>query len=101
MALFPTKPGPGELAYPALNARPHAASAGDGWVATRPFSPANDVASAKTANIVVTAKAGVPVRELSDDELLALAPKPAALVRFGLHSAEFVLVNLARQAQAE
>jgi hypothetical protein len=33
------------------------------------------------------------LRELSDDELLALAPAPAALVRVGPHSAELVLAN--------
>ncbi|MGO8931022.1 MAG: hypothetical protein ACLQU3_29550 [Limisphaerales bacterium] len=71
------------------------------WVATRPFSPVNLVASVQTGHIVATAKAGVQVRELNDDELLALAPKPAALVRFGPHSVELVLVNLARQVQAE
>lgn len=65
------------------------------WVATRPLSPADLVASAKTGNIVVTAKTGVPVREINDDELLALVPKPAALVRYGSHSAELVFVNLA------
>ncbi len=63
------------------------------WVVTRPLSPANLVVSASVGNIVVTAKAGMPVRELNDDELLALAPKPAALVRFGPHSAELVFVN--------
>jgi len=71
------------------------------WVVTRPLSPGQLVVSASLNNIVVTAKAGMPVRELSDDELLALAPKPAAFVRFGPHSAELVLVNLAGQAQIE
>lgn len=71
------------------------------WVVTKPLAPANLIASARTGSIVVTAKTGVPVRVISDDELLALAPKPAALVRYGPHSAELVLVNLARQPQAE
>jgi hypothetical protein len=65
------------------------------WIVTKPLSPAQLVVSASLDNIVVTAKAGMPVRELSDDELLALAPKPAALVRFGPHSAELVLVSTA------
>ena len=63
------------------------------WVATRPLSPANLLVSASMGSIVVTAKGGVPVREISDDELLALVPKPAALVRHGQHSAELVFVN--------
>jgi hypothetical protein len=92
LASLPIRP------YTLVRTQPLPAAA---WVATRPFSPANLIASAKTGNIVVTAKAGVPVRELSDDELLALAPKPAALVRFGPHSAELVLVNLARRPQTE
>ncbi len=64
------------------------------WVSTRPLSPTSLVASARTKNIVLTADSGVSVRELNDDELLALVPKPAALVRFGPHSAELVFVNL-------
>lgn len=65
------------------------------WVATRPLSPANLVVSASIGHIVVTAKTDAPVREINDDELLALVAKPAALVRRGPHSAELVFVNLA------
>jgi hypothetical protein len=83
---FPAKP------YAIVRTQPLPPAA---WVATRPFSPANVVVSAKTGNVVVTAKTGVPVREINDDELLALVPKPAALVRRGPHSAELVFVNLA------
>ena len=71
------------------------------WVATKPLSTANVVASATTGNIIVTAKAGVPVREINDDELLALVPEPAALVRFGPHSAELVFANLEKRPQTE
>ena len=49
----------------------------------------------RTGNIILTAQAGSPIREINDDELLALVPKPAALVRFGPHSAELVFVNAA------
>jgi hypothetical protein len=63
------------------------------WVSTRPLSAARLVASATTQNIILTAVAGRRVPIISDDELLALAPKPAALVRFGPHSAELVFVN--------
>jgi hypothetical protein len=38
--------------------------------------------------------ADVPIREIDDDELLALVPRPAALVRHGPRSAELVFVNL-------
>src|ERR1039458_965474 len=65
------------------------------WVATRPLSPANLLVSTRLGSIVIPAKASVPVREINDDELLALVPKPAALVRHGPHSAELVFVNLA------
>jgi hypothetical protein len=65
------------------------------WVTTRPLSPANLVVSARTGNIVVTAAAGGLVREINDDQLLALVPKPAALVRYSPHSAELVFVNQA------
>jgi hypothetical protein len=63
------------------------------WVETRPFPASSIVASARTDHIVVTAEVGTRVRDLTDDELLALAPQPAALVRFGPHSAELVFVN--------
>jgi hypothetical protein len=89
---FPAKP------YTIVRTQPLPPAA---WVATRPLSPANLVASAMTGNIIVTAKAGVPVREINDDELLALVPEPAALVRFGPHSAELVFVDLARRPQTE
>ena len=62
-------------------------------VATKPFPATGLVASLATRSIVVTAEAGVRVPELNDDELLALVPKPAALVRCGPHCAELVFVN--------
>ena len=62
-------------------------------VVTRPLSPENLLVSARLENIIVTARASVPIREINDDELLALAPKPAALVRRGPHSAELVFVS--------
>jgi hypothetical protein len=89
---FPAKP------YTIVRTHPLPPAA---WVATRPISPATLVASAKTGNTVVTANTGVSVRELNDDELLTLAPKPAALIRFGPHSVELVLVDLARRPQTE
>ena len=63
------------------------------WVETRPFPSAGLVASLPTYPVVLTATAGAPVREIDDDELLALVPKPAALVRYGPQSAELVFVN--------
>jgi ferric-dicitrate binding protein FerR (iron transport regulator) len=83
-AALPTKP------YTLVRTQPLPPAA---WVETRPFPASSIVASARTDHIVVTAEAGTRVRDLTDDELLALAPQPAALVRFGPHSAELVLVN--------
>ena len=62
-------------------------------VRTTPLSPAYFVATTRTGNIVTTAGAGAPTREINDDELLALVPKPAALVRFNPHAAELVFVD--------
>ena len=67
---------------------PHAA-----WVETKPFPPAGLVSSVTTSRIVLTAMAAGVVHEITDDELLALAPRPAALVRFGPQSAELVFVS--------
>jgi hypothetical protein len=92
---FPSGRGPAGLPakpYALIRTQPLPPAA---WVATRPLSAARLVASAKNGNIVVIAKTGVPVREINDDELLALVPKPAALVRRGPHSAELVFVSTA------
>ena len=64
-------------------------------VRTKPLSLVSLVTSLRTASIIVTAEAGAPVPELNDDELLALLPKPAALVRCGPHCAELVFANQA------
>jgi hypothetical protein len=61
-------------------------------VVTSPFA-GQIVASIPATSVITTAEAGDGLRELSDDELLALAPAPAALVRLGPHSAELVLAN--------
>ena len=92
---FPSGRGPASLpARPYLLVRtqplPRAA-----WVETKSFPAAGLIASAATRHIVVTANAGRLVHEINDDELLALVPKPAALVRHGPHSAELVFVNAA------
>jgi hypothetical protein len=62
-------------------------------VETRPFPASSIITSARTGHIVLTAEAGAQVRALTDEELLASVPKPAALVRFSPHSAELVFVN--------
>ena len=67
------------------------------WVETKPLTPSDIVSSVRTDNIILTARTGNPIRRLNDDELLALLPKPAALVRFGPHTAELVFVNAADQ----
>ena len=63
------------------------------WVATKPFPRAGIVSSAATSQIVFTTKAASLVHEITDDELLALVPRPAALVRHGPHLAELVFVS--------
>ena len=65
------------------------------WVRTKPLAPASLVASVRTSNIVSTPAAGNLIREVNDDELLALVPKPVALVRLGQGAAELVFVNQA------
>jgi hypothetical protein len=63
-------------------------------IATQPFSADRLVASVPTANVIRTTATSGEFREIDDDDLLALvAPRPAALIRFGPHSAELILVN--------
>jgi hypothetical protein len=91
--LFPSGRAPADLRskpYALVRTQPLPAAA---WVRTQPLSPACLVASVRSINMVATAGAGRPIREINDDELLALLPKPAALVRLGPHSAELVFVN--------
>jgi hypothetical protein len=78
--------------YTIVHTQPLPAAA---WVVTKPFAPASLLASVPTQSVVLTANAGPRAREISDDELLALVPKPAALVRCGPHCAELVFVNQA------
>ena len=63
------------------------------WVTTGQLPASAILASVPVANIILTAEASSPVHPLSDDELLSLAPQPAALVRFGPHTAELVCVK--------
>jgi hypothetical protein len=77
------------LSYTLVETQPLSANA---IVATRPFT-GDIVVSAPTVSVITTAQAGDGLRELTDDELLALAPTPAALIRLGPHSAELVLAN--------
>jgi hypothetical protein len=66
------------------------------WVGTRPLPVVSLLASGSTrTTIVASASAKERAREINDDELLALAPGPAALVRRGPHSAELVFVSQA------
>jgi len=52
------------------------------------------VASIPPINILTTAGAGYRVREIDDEELLALAkPTPVVLVRYSPHQAELVFPN--------
>src|SRR5580765_6700062 len=75
--------------YQLINTRSLSAGA---VVTTQPFVN-QIVESVQTASVITTAQAHDGLREIDDDELLALAPGPALLVRLGPHSAELVLAN--------
>jgi len=61
-------------------------------VVTEPLSADHLVTSVAIAEMVQTSSGNF--RVINDDELLALvAPRPAALVRFGPHSKELFFVN--------
>ena len=62
-------------------------------VETRPFATQviSSQASVQTVHTVIGA--GL-FREIGDDDLLALTPWPAALVRRGPHSAELIVLNM-------
>jgi len=67
-------------------------------VITRPLAIRDRVAALPNVQMVETVPGRGP-REISDDELLALAePKPAALVRLGPHTAELIVLNSTDQA---
>ena len=92
---FPSKPAPeAPSTWPCamIHTQPLPPAA---WVVTRPLAPENLVISASVSRILVATKGGERVREINDDELLALVTKPAALVRRGPHSAELVFVSSA------
>lgn len=68
-------------------------------VTTRALPNNQIVTSVSTANIVSTTPGNPDVREISDEELLALVPQPAALVRLGPHRMELVIVKADNQTQ--
>lgn len=88
---FPAGPGPLHAParpYEIVHTRPLAPAACAG---TKPMAPGCVVASVTTADMVSTAAASGRVREISDEDLLALAaPKAVVLVRLGPHSAELI-----------
>lgn len=62
-------------------------------IQTHPFAPDQLVVSSAAVGIIRTLTNSALYRELTDDELLALAPGPAALVRRGPREAELVFVT--------
>jgi len=63
-------------------------------VTTRPLPADLLVASATTANVIETLPDSGLFREIGDDELLTMvAPKVAALVRYGPHTAQLVVLE--------
>jgi hypothetical protein len=96
----PVHRGPAEVAtrpYTLVRTRPLPPAE---QIQTRRFPAASMLASVRTEHVILTAEAGTRVRDLTDDELLALAPKPAALVRFSPHSAELVFVDEADRQES-
>jgi hypothetical protein len=64
-------------------------------VASQPFANEQYVQTVAAANVISTTATSGAFRLITDDELLALAPEPAALVRRGPHLAELVFVGAA------
>ena len=82
-------PTPTVASYRLIQTQPLPASA---IVTTRPFT-SSIVASMPTPSVITTAEARDGLHLLTDDELLSLAPAPAALVRLGPNSAELILAD--------
>ncbi len=104
LGFFAWRSAPSPAAYPALPAtrpaiaanyelvRTHALPAAQ-QIATRTFAAEHIVASfASIATVRTPAEDGI-VRLIDDNELLALAPQPAALVRVGPNDQELVIVD--------
>jgi hypothetical protein len=63
-------------------------------VSTQPFAAGQVIASAANANVIQTAAMARDYREISDDELLALAaPRPVALVGCGPYCERLIFLN--------
>jgi hypothetical protein len=62
-------------------------------VSTRPLAADQRVVSTAVAGVIETTVTNGAYHEVGDDELLALAPQPAALVRRGPGEAELVFVT--------
>jgi len=83
------KPGPISANYQLVHTQPLSE---EQIVVTRSLAARQFVASMESGGIVHTIPAAA-IREISDDELLALAPQPAALIRLGPHEMELVIVK--------
>lgn len=87
--------GADKKSYTIIRTQPLPASS---LVTTEPLAADLLVASVTTANIVETPPDSRSFREIGDDELLAMvAPKVAALVRLGPHTAELIVLEPAGQ----
>ena len=62
-------------------------------VSTRPLTAGQMVVSIPSVIVISTTHVGFDIREINDDELLAIAPQPAALVRLGPHDVQLVIVR--------
>jgi hypothetical protein len=87
----PNASRPAVAAYELVHTQPLPASS---IVASRPLPADRLIASVSTVQVVPTAANAGEFREINDDELMALAaPRPAALVRTGPHSARLIFVD--------
>jgi hypothetical protein len=88
-------PGLDKGSYAIIRTQPLPASS---LVTTQPLAADWLVASFTTANVVETSPDSGLFRVIGDDELLAMvAPKVAALVRYGPHTAELIVLEPAGQ----
>ena len=66
-------------------------------VATQPFVSAPGITFDSSVQIVHTVAGASLFREIGDDDLLALAPGPAVLVRRGPHAADLIVLGASEE----
>jgi hypothetical protein len=92
-----TKPQPAALNYQLTLSQPLAPSQ---LISKRPFLAEQVMISQVAVGMIHTTKESGGYREVGDDELLELAPQPAALVRRGPFLVELVFIPTPRNADS-